>query len=143
MGIASIGVARSHQRRWEHTIRDDEDLRCHVDYIHCNSVKHAYALSGLDSVVSRHGQEMRVEMIVKDIRYESSFTATDERGLAHQLDVYVEIIDAGSFADPDAELRGLQRIQTAEGLHVNRVEKGVYKIVSSGETLTSDDSDAV
>lgn len=29
------------QRRfWEHTIRDDEDLRRHVEYIHFNPVKH-------------------------------------------------------------------------------------------------------
>ena len=31
------------QRRfWEHTIRNDEDLRRHVDYIHFNPVKHGY-----------------------------------------------------------------------------------------------------
>ena len=29
------------QRRfWEHTIRDEQDLERHVDYIHCNPVKH-------------------------------------------------------------------------------------------------------
>lgn len=32
------------QRRfWEHQIRDDEDYRRHVDYIHWNPVKHGYA----------------------------------------------------------------------------------------------------
>jgi putative transposase len=31
------------QRRfWEHLIRNDEDLRRHVDYIHFNPVKHGY-----------------------------------------------------------------------------------------------------
>lgn len=31
------------QRRfWEHTIRDDDDLSRHVDYIHFNPVKHGY-----------------------------------------------------------------------------------------------------
>jgi putative transposase len=31
------------QRRfWEHTIRDDEDLRRHVEYVHFNPVKHGY-----------------------------------------------------------------------------------------------------
>lgn len=35
------GEYRLWQRRfWEHTIRDDEDLRRHVDYIHYNPVKH-------------------------------------------------------------------------------------------------------
>jgi len=31
------------QRRfWEHTIRDDEDLRRHLDYVHFNPVKHGH-----------------------------------------------------------------------------------------------------
>lgn len=31
------------QRRfWEHTIRDEADLRAHVDYVHWNPVKHGY-----------------------------------------------------------------------------------------------------
>jgi putative transposase len=33
------------QRRfWEHTIRDDEDFKNHLDYIHYNPVKHALVL---------------------------------------------------------------------------------------------------
>ena len=32
------------QRRfWEHTLRDEEDLQIHLDYIHYNPVKHGYA----------------------------------------------------------------------------------------------------
>ena len=31
------------QRRfWEHTVRDEEDLRRHLDYVHYNPVKHEY-----------------------------------------------------------------------------------------------------
>lgn len=31
------------QRRfWEHLIRDDEDYRAHLDYIHFNPVKHGW-----------------------------------------------------------------------------------------------------
>jgi len=30
------------RRYWEHTIRDDDDFACHVDYIHFNPVKHGY-----------------------------------------------------------------------------------------------------
>ena len=29
-------------RFWEHTIRDEDDFRRHVDYIHFNQVKHGY-----------------------------------------------------------------------------------------------------
>ena len=28
------------RRFWEHTIRDDDDLRTHVGYVHYNPVKH-------------------------------------------------------------------------------------------------------
>jgi REP-associated tyrosine transposase len=32
------------QRRfWEHTIRDEDDLEAHFDYIHYNPVKHGHA----------------------------------------------------------------------------------------------------
>jgi putative transposase len=32
------------QRRfWEHDIRDEEDWRNHIDYVHYNPVKHCYA----------------------------------------------------------------------------------------------------
>ncbi len=30
------------RRYWEHQIRDDIDLQCHVDYIHYNPAKHGY-----------------------------------------------------------------------------------------------------
>ena len=32
------------RRYWEHLIRDDDDLRRHVDYIHFNPVKHGHVL---------------------------------------------------------------------------------------------------
>lgn len=31
------------RRYWEHLIRDDDDLRRHVDYVHINPVKHGHA----------------------------------------------------------------------------------------------------
>ena len=30
------------RRYWEHAIRDERDLECHVAYIHFNPVKHGY-----------------------------------------------------------------------------------------------------
>ena len=32
-------------RFWEHAIRDEDDLRAHVDYVHFNPVKHGYVAS--------------------------------------------------------------------------------------------------
>nr|WP_256202353.1 hypothetical protein [Stenotrophomonas pictorum] len=35
-------------RFWEHTIRDDDDLRAHVDYVHFNPVKHGLVTRVVD-----------------------------------------------------------------------------------------------
>jgi len=40
---------KSWQKRfWEHLIRDENDWRMHMDYIHYNPVKHGYAVSPKD-----------------------------------------------------------------------------------------------
>ncbi len=36
------------RRYWEHLIRDEADLRAHVDYIHINPVKHGHAARASD-----------------------------------------------------------------------------------------------
>lgn len=36
------------RRYWEHTIRDEEDLYNHLDYIHYNPIKHGYVKSTKD-----------------------------------------------------------------------------------------------
>src|SRR5690348_8545957 len=36
------------RRYWEHLIRDDDDLRRHLDYIHANPVKHGHASRAAD-----------------------------------------------------------------------------------------------
>jgi putative transposase len=36
------------RRYWEHYIKDDEDLRNHIEYIHYNPVKHKYVKSPLE-----------------------------------------------------------------------------------------------
>ena len=53
------------QRRfWEHAIRDEEDWRKHLNYIHFNPVKHGYAnspnewpWSSFDACVKKDGYE--------------------------------------------------------------------------------------
>lgn len=43
------GEATVWQRRfWEHCIRSEEDLRCHLDYIHFNPVKHGHVTRPID-----------------------------------------------------------------------------------------------
>jgi len=36
------------RRYWEHLIRDEDDLRRHVDYVHINPVKHGHAVRAVD-----------------------------------------------------------------------------------------------
>ncbi len=36
------------RRYWEHLLRDEEDLRQHVEYIHYNPVKHGHCASPID-----------------------------------------------------------------------------------------------
>ncbi|MGH8606609.1 MAG: REP-associated tyrosine transposase, partial [Gammaproteobacteria bacterium] len=43
LGKRKDGSALVWQRRyWEHTVRNDEDLNRHIDYIHFNPVKHGW-----------------------------------------------------------------------------------------------------
>ena len=45
------------QRRfWEHRIRDEQDMRKHIDYIHYNPVKHGYVESPADWPFSTYGR---------------------------------------------------------------------------------------
>jgi len=67
------------QRRfWEHLIRDDEDFRSHVDYIHYNPVKHGYVERVVDWPYSSFHRFMKQgiygedwgEPVNKDLDYE-------------------------------------------------------------------------
>ena len=61
------------QRRfWEHTIRDDTDLRNHIDYIHFNPVKHGYVKRPSDWPYSTFHQFSR------DGIYPEDWARTDE-----------------------------------------------------------------
>lgn len=42
------GASPWQPRFWEHTIRDDTDLRAHIDYVHFNPVKHGWASKAVD-----------------------------------------------------------------------------------------------
>ncbi len=41
------------RRYWEHAIRDDRDFQRHIDYIHCNPVKHRLAARAYDCLPPR------------------------------------------------------------------------------------------
>lgn len=51
------------RRYWEHQIRDDGDLACHVEYVHFNPVKHGYVKQAAEwpySSIHRFIREGRV-----------------------------------------------------------------------------------
>jgi hypothetical protein len=77
--------------------------------------------------------------MLKTIRLKCSFPARDGQGRTRSLDVFVEVQDARTHGKPKAEVEGLSILKTREGQHVNRLEKGKYQIVETGEILTSDD----
>ena len=55
------------QRRfWEHAIRDEEDFRRHVDYIHFNPVKHGYVQKVVEWPYSSFHQYVRLGILPVD-----------------------------------------------------------------------------
>lgn len=65
--VERVGTSRSgkgergvwQRRYWEHTIRDQEDLRRHVDYIHFNPVKHGHVSRASDWPFSSIHRDIR------------------------------------------------------------------------------------
>lgn len=56
-------------------------------------------------------------------------------GQVVRLYVYQQIIDAGTFQNPNATIPGLKRIETEDGDGVNYVDPQTYLRVATGETL--------
>jgi len=76
-------------------------------------------------------------------RHEASFDAIDEQGRRHRLHVYVDVLDVGTFGDPDATIDGLRSIETDDGDPVNSLGEGRYEIVTTGQIVTSSDPAAL
>jgi hypothetical protein len=77
--------------------------------------------------------------MANDVRYQSSFDAVDDAGNRCPLHVYADFIDAGTRSNPKAQLEGLKQIRTGSGGAVNRLDKGRYKVLLTGQVLSSDD----
>ncbi len=64
---ASNGEAALWQRRyWEHTIRDEKDFECHVDYVHFNPVKHRLVERVRDWPYSSFHRYVRQRLLPED-----------------------------------------------------------------------------
>lgn len=71
-------------------------------------------------------------------RKTATFAAHTEDG--HQVTIH-EITEFLEVGTPD-ETSGLAELLTDDGRPVNRIEKGKYQLVATGEILTSDDPNA-
>ena len=81
-------------------------------------------------------------MMPPEERHSCSFVATDDAGNEYTVDIYTEIIDAGSHDQAGEVLEGIKRLCTEDGMAVNRIKKGIYQVVITGEIIKSDDPDA-
>jgi hypothetical protein len=71
-----------------------------------------------------------------------NFALTKDDGTPVTLHVYQDQVPVPTRPDPTATVPGIKRIVTAEGLTVNRRDKGEYEIVQTGEILRSSHPDA-
>ena len=66
------------RRYWEHTIRDDEDMQRHVDYIHFNPVKYDHAMRAADWPHSSIHRYIRAGWVKEDWGF-----GTDDDGTSY------------------------------------------------------------
>ena len=75
----------------------------------------------------------------RELQRLGKFTVTREDGSQLVLVELQELIPVPSRGDPHAVAPGLKRLVTEDGDPANREAKGRYRLVSTGEILTSDD----
>lgn len=71
-----------------------------------------------------------------------TFEAKTPTGKSVTLFQYQEFISTRTLSGDAGPLPGLKRLTTTEGYHVNRIDKGVYEIVETGERLHTNDPKA-
>jgi hypothetical protein len=76
--------------------------------------------------------------MTKTIRQTARFPAKDASGQVRILHIFKEYLDTGT-----ALIEGVASIRTADGLHVNRLDKGRYKVVETDVKLFSDHPDCI
>lgn len=69
-----------------------------------------------------------------------SFAATTQGGQTMVLHSYVQKIDVSTLSGGHQTVDGMKSIVTANGEPVNYLEKGKYKLVSTGQELYSSDA---
>ena len=75
-GMAAVPTSESQRSRrekgiwqrrfWEHAVRDEEDWRRHMDYLHYNPVKHGYCAAPVDWQFSSFGRCVSARLYTAD-----------------------------------------------------------------------------
>ena len=75
-------------------------------------------------------------------KHAGSVRAVEVGGNEHILHICTTMIEVPTRGDLNAEIEGMKELRTDEGLAVNRLGKGEYEIVQTGEILRSQAPDA-
>lgn len=75
-------------------------------------------------------------------RISGTFRARGADGREHTVLVVTDYLRGGTYDDPHAVVEGPKALRTAAGAAVERLGKGEYRIVDTGEILRSDAPDA-
>ena len=71
-----------------------------------------------------------------------TFTATSEAGTEYTIRVRIPRVSIPGRGGPLATRAGRPELHTSDGRSVNRLEKGVYQVVTTGVVLRSSSPDA-
>jgi hypothetical protein len=74
-------------------------------------------------------------------RLTGTFKANGADGSIRTINILTDYVEAASRPG-SLEARGHRRLATSDGLSINRLDKGRYQIVQTGEILTSDSPEA-
>ena len=75
-------------------------------------------------------------------KLKGKFVAAGDDGKNYVINMYVDVIKAGTHDDLNGEIEGLKSLLTSDGLQVNYISKGEYKIAVTGIHLHSQSPDA-
>jgi hypothetical protein len=70
----------------------------------------------------------------KEVETERFLVKTDT-GKEYIIIQYQEYISVDSLNDPHAEIKGLKRLATSTGLHVNYINPETFKVVETNEIV--------
>jgi len=75
-------------------------------------------------------------------RQTGMFTAEGDDRRRYTIYEYTNFMDGRSHDDSTAKIPGLKELRTSDGMPVNFLEPGVYKVVATGVILRSNTADA-